>query len=152
MQIIGAETFAPQKLAPGEFPAPADDRDASDCGFTNVETTACATTRFLSAHRNAGDLPERLDIPDAAREAVRSVPAGFVATYGDIAAIINVGPRQAGRLVGQIADAAPWWRIVYADGRPSSCHAGTAEHLLRQEGIEFLGQRVNVAVHRITRD
>ncbi|WP_231447051.1 MGMT family protein [Brevibacterium zhoupengii] len=91
-------------------------------------------------------------ILDAAAEAVRSVPAGSVATYGDIAAIINAGPRQAGRLVGQIADTAPWWRIVYADGTPSTCHAGTAGDLLRQEGIEFLGQRVNMSVQRITRD
>lgn len=91
-------------------------------------------------------------IHDATREAVRSVPAGTVATYGDIAAIINAGPRQAGRVVGQVSNAAPWWRIVYVDGTPSTCHSGTAEELLRSEGIEFLGERVNMAVHRISSD
>lgn len=92
------------------------------------------------------------DIHDDAHEAVRAVPVGSVATYGDIADIINIGPRQAGRLVGEIADDAPWWRIVYADGTPATCHGHTAEGLLRQEGIEFLGQRVNMAHQRITHD
>lgn len=95
---------------------------------------------------------KRPSLQDAVRRAVRSVPAGYVAMYGDIATIINVGLRQAGRLVGQIADAAPWWRIIYADGTPSTCHSRLATGLLRQEGNETLGQRVNLALHRINRD
>jgi alkylated DNA nucleotide flippase Atl1 len=90
---------------------------------------------------------ERLRI--AVVESMRSVPAGRVATYGDIAEAVGIGPRHAGRLVAQESDAGPWWRIVYADGRTAHCHGGTAPELLRAEGVSFLGQRVDMKTFRI---
>lgn len=82
--------------------------------------------------------------------AVRSVPPGMVATYGDIALAAGIGPRQAGRLVGELSEEIPWWRVVYADGTPATCHGGTAPDLLRAEGVRFRRQRVDLAVHRGT--
>lgn len=80
---------------------------------------------------------------------MRSVPAGQVATYGDIAEAAGIGPRQAGRLVAQESDSGPWWRIVCADGTTAHCHSGTAPELLAAEGIEFRGQRVDMKRYRI---
>ncbi|HXD27516.1 MAG TPA: MGMT family protein [Arthrobacter sp.] len=86
------------------------------------------------------------------RSVVDAIPAGTVMAYGDIAAIVGVGPRQAGRLVAALDDNVPWWRVVYADGTPATCHDGAAPDLLRREGVPFRGARVDRgAVDRSTR-
>lgn len=103
------------------------------------------TERPSSKARDA----DRGRLRDAVIDAMHSVHAGHVATYGDIAEAVGVGPRQAGRLVAQEADSGPWWRIVYADGTAAHCHGGTAPELLRAEGIEFRGQRVDMTRFRI---
>lgn len=82
---------------------------------------------------------------DAVRDAVLSIPVGRVATYGDIGASVGVGARQAGRLVGMLDGAVPWWRVVRADGRPASCHAGTASGLLCADNTPMLGGRIDMA-------
>ncbi|WP_417233256.1 MGMT family protein [Arthrobacter sp.] len=83
------------------------------------------------------------DLVSEARAVVASIPTGHVMAYGEIAAIIGVGPRQAGRLVAALDEDVPWWRVVYADGTPASCHGGTAPELLRREGVRFRGERVD---------
>lgn len=85
------------------------------------------------------------------RAVVAAVPAGSVVAYGDIAAIVGVGPRQAGRLVAALDDDVPWWRVVYADGTPATCHDGTAPGLLQREGVPFRGTRVDRAALERTR-
>lgn len=85
------------------------------------------------------------------RSVVASIPAGRVMAYGDIAAIVGVGPRQAGRLVAALDDDVPWWRLVYADGTPATCHGGTAPELLRREGVRFRGRRVDRSTARPAR-
>lgn len=82
------------------------------------------------------------------RSVVAAIPAGQVMAYGDIAAIVGVGPRQAGRLVAALDDGVPWWRVVYADGTPATCHGGTAPELLRREGVRFRGSRVDRSTAR----
>lgn len=88
------------------------------------------------------------DAEAAVRAVVRAVPEGAVATYGDVAAAVGIGPRQAGRLVGRLSEEIPWWRIVYADGSPATCHEGSAVELLVAEGIAFKGSRVDLPRHR----
>ena len=78
------------------------------------------------------------------REAVIAIPAGFVASYGDIGKRIGVGPRQVGRAMTLLDDSVPWWRVVYADGRPASCHGGQAPTLLHDEGTPMLGARIDM--------
>lgn len=63
------------------------------------------------------------DHPDAApgpvdrvRLAVSLVPAGRVASYGNIGAITGVGPRQVGAIMRDHSEGLPWWRIVSHDG------------------------------------
>ncbi|MEU7818202.1 MGMT family protein [Pseudonocardia sp. NPDC049154] len=79
----------------------------------------------------------------AVREVVASIPAGFVASYGDVSRRIGTGPRQVGRAMGLLDDA-PWWRVVYADGTPASCHGGRAVELLDEEGTPMLAGRAQM--------
>jgi methylated-DNA-protein-cysteine methyltransferase related protein len=77
---------------------------------------------------------------------VRRIPKGWVATYGQVAAMAGL-PRRA-RLVGQVlhqldpASKIPWHRVVNAKGEVSyslSRNGGDAlqRRLLEKEGIEF---------------
>lgn len=91
------------------------------------------------------------DVGAAVREVVRAVPAGAVVTYGDVAAAVGIGPRQAGRLVGRLSAEIPWWRVVRADGSVATCHDGTAAELLAAEGVAVRGVRVDLARHRDAR-
>jgi alkylated DNA nucleotide flippase Atl1 len=85
-----------------------------------------------------------VSIIDDVRDAVIAIPAGFVASYGDIGKRIGTGPRQVGRAMSLLDDSVPWWRVVYADGRPPSCHGGHATELLGDEGTPMLGARVDM--------
>ena len=85
-----------------------------------------------------------MSIIEDVREAVMDIPAGFVASYGDIGKRIGAGPRQVGRTMSLLDDSVPWWRVVYADGTPASCHSGRAPGLLNDEGTPMLGARVDM--------
>ena len=82
---------------------------------------------------------------DDVRDAVCSIPVGAVASYGDVGRRAGVGARQAGRAMSLLDDGVPWWRVVYADGTPPSCHGGRAPDLLRSEGTPMRGARVDMA-------
>ena len=84
-----------------------------------------------------------MSIAEDVREAVVAIPAGSVASYGDIGKRIGAGPRQVGRVMSMLGDSVPWWRVVYADGAPASCHGGRALELLNDEGTPMLGARVD---------
>lgn len=91
-----------------------------------------------------------MSLIDDVRAAVAAIPAGSVASYGDIGKKIAVGPRQVGRAMTLLNDSVPWWRVVYADGTPASCHGRRAPGLLNDEGTPMLGARVDMkrARHR----
>lgn len=82
---------------------------------------------------------------------VAAIPAGRVASYGEIGRAVGIGPRQAGRAVSMLEDGAPWWRVVFADGTPATCHDGAARALLEAEGVPFRNGRVDMAKVRATR-
>jgi alkylated DNA nucleotide flippase Atl1 len=85
-----------------------------------------------------------VSIIEDVREAVIAIPAGFVASYGDIGKRIGAGPRQVGQAMSLLGDSVPWWRVVYADGTPASCHNGRAAGLLKDEGTLMSGRRVDM--------
>lgn len=89
-----------------------------------------------------------MNLLDEVRATVSTIPRGRVSTYGDIASALGVGPRQVGRAMGELAGDFPWWRVVYADGRPASCHDGRAPELLRREDTPMRGRRVNLQAAR----
>jgi methylated-DNA-protein-cysteine methyltransferase-like protein len=91
--------------------------------------------------------PARSDEAAAAICAViRRIPKGWVATYGQVAALAGL-PRRA-RLVGRVlqdldpASDIPWHRVVNAKGEVSyspSRNGGDLlqQHLLEKEGVQF---------------
>ncbi|MEU6018397.1 MGMT family protein [Streptomyces sp. NPDC047515] len=85
-----------------------------------------------------------MSIIEDVREAVIAIPAGAVASYGDIGKRIGVGPRQVGRAMSLLDDSVPWWRVVHADGTPASCHDGRAPGLLNDDGTPMFGARVDM--------
>ena len=84
---------------------------------------------------------------------VRRIPAGKVATYGQVAEL--AGLRNHARLVGYAlhalaeGSALPWHRVLNAQGRISirgSPSATLTQRLrLEQEGVQFTGGRVKLA-------
>ena len=88
---------------------------------------------------------------------VSRIPKGRVATYGQVAALAGL-PRQA-RLVGYAlhtlpADSdIPWHRVVNAAGKISLRADGLGHdelqaHLLRREGVRFVGDTIPLARFR----
>jgi methylated-DNA-protein-cysteine methyltransferase related protein len=77
-------------------------------------------------------------------ERVRSIPEGFVSTYGDVS---PGAPRFAGTVLfhGDDPDL-PWWRVVRADG--SLAKGDRQRGLLRAEGVPFRGERVDMGLAR----
>lgn len=47
---------------------------------------------------------------------VELVPRGRVVSYGDLAAIVGIGPRQVGSFLSHHGDGLPWWRVTNAAG------------------------------------
>lgn len=95
--------------------------------------------------------PKRIVGPgfhDQVHQLVRTVPAGSITTYGDVAAAL--GSKSVARHVGYALAAlpdgndVPWWRVVAAGGRLSQvpgAAARQAEHL-RAEGIDVQNLKV----------
>lgn len=101
------------------------------------------TRKVVQATPRQGD-----DTVAAICAVVRRIPVGWVATYGQVAAM--AGLRRRARLVGHVlqhldpAIDIPWHRVVNAKGEVSyaaSRNGGDAvqRRLLIEEGIEFSG-------------
>jgi methylated-DNA-protein-cysteine methyltransferase-like protein len=71
---------------------------------------------------------------------IKSVPAGFVTTYGDLS---PEAPRYAGTVLAACHDpSVPWQRVVRADG--SLPKGDVQRRLLEGEGVPFRGSRVDL--------
>jgi methylated-DNA-protein-cysteine methyltransferase related protein len=76
---------------------------------------------------------------------VRSVPIGFVTTYGDLS---PGAPRFAGSVLAACHDpSVRWYRVVRADG--SLAKGAEQRRLLEAEHVPFRGSRVDMGVARI---
>jgi methylated-DNA-protein-cysteine methyltransferase related protein len=76
---------------------------------------------------------------------VRSTPAGYVRTYGDVS---PGAPRIAGAVLNHSHDPTlPWHRIVRADGTVTQ--GERQRRLLEREGVPFLGERVDMRAARL---
>jgi alkylated DNA nucleotide flippase Atl1 len=80
------------------------------------------------------------------RRLVASIPAGRVATYGDVAAAANL---PSARIVGWImrTDSAdlPWHRVITASGRPAAHLATRQLEMLRAEGVLAKDGRIDLS-------
>lgn len=80
---------------------------------------------------------------------VRRIPRGRVATYGQIARMVRVGPRQVGYALHNVPHGMelPWHRVINSQGRVSLPRAGGYERqkaLLLKEGIRFNREKVDL--------
>jgi alkylated DNA nucleotide flippase Atl1 len=80
------------------------------------------------------------------RALVASIPAGRVATYGDIADAAGLSsPRIVGWIMRTDSSDLPWHRVITASGRPAA-HLTTRQlELLRAEGVLAIDGRVRLA-------
>lgn len=91
-----------------------------------------------------------MTFPERVFEIVRAVPPGLVVTYGQVAALAGF-PRRA-RHVGQALSgcpsSVPWQRVVGAGGTIRVSKPQGQLELLRSEGVEFRGHRVNLGKYQ----
>ena len=76
------------------------------------------------------------DQVERVRELVASIPAGRVATYGDIASAAELSsPRIVGWIMRTDSADLPWHRVITASGKPAKHLAQEQLELLRTEGV-----------------
>ncbi len=90
---------------------------------------------------------------DAAfRKAIRSIPKGKVATYGQVAAAAGypLYHRHVAQLLQRSSGTLPWQRVVGAGGEIKlKMEAGLEQRTrLQMEGVMFRGKRVDMAEHQ----
>ncbi len=108
--------------------------------------------RGLSAREAARKLlraPKSEHRDAAMRRAVRQIPKGKVATYGQVAAAAGypLYHRQVVQLLRKAGDALPWQRVVGSGGAIRLKYEAGLEQRrrLEMEGVRFSGKRVNMA-------
>jgi methylated-DNA-protein-cysteine methyltransferase related protein len=103
--------------------------------------------RHLESLNRAQSLRERTttDAQAAILRRVRAIPPGYVRTYGDIS---PGAPRLAGYVLSRTdAHAAPWHRVVRADG--SLAKGARQRRLLEAEAVPFHGEKVALSRARL---
>ena len=101
----------------------------------------------MAKRKRKQDGPTGAERQEAIVELIRSVPEGFVTTYGDLC---PEAPRLPGRVLATTSEKLPWHRIVRADG--SFAKGERQRRLLRREGIPFKGKRVDLDAAHIPRE
>ncbi len=88
----------------------------------------------------------------AVQRAVRSIPRGKVATYGDIAELAGCTARQVGWALRRSPPNAklPWHRVLAAGGRIALPGESGLEQRMRleAEGVKFSGRKVRLELCR----
>lgn len=69
---------------------------------------------------------------------VEAIPVGRVCSYGDIAEILEVGPRQVGAVMSIYGGAVTWWRVTNARGE-------LPPHLLDEARQNWLGEGITLS-------
>lgn len=83
------------------------------------------------------------------RALVAAIPAGRVATYGDIADAAGLSsPRTVGWIMRTDSADLPWHRVLPASGKPSAHLADRQLARLAMEGTPVRGDRVDLAAAR----
>lgn len=82
--------------------------------------------------------------------AVEQVPRGRLVSYGDLAALVGVGPRQVGSVMRHWGGTVAWWRVTNADGDLPVHLREEARALWAEEGIlvKRNGRGARMADHR----
>lgn len=83
--------------------------------------------------------------------AVEQIPRGRVASYGDLADLVGVGPRLVGRVMSLYGSNVTWWRVTNASGDLPHALADEARARWADEGITWKpnGRGCRIRDHRI---
>lgn len=83
-------------------------------------------------------------------EVVRCIPAGKVASYGQIAALTGYPgrARQVGKALGISPDDVPWWRVVNASGQIRVSDPQRQADRLSSEGVLLVAFRLSLKNYR----
>lgn len=88
-------------------------------------------------------------------QVVAQIPPGKVATYGQIAALADLGngARQVGRILGLLPSDSrlPWFRVLNAQGKISVPQGPRYERqcqFLQEDGICLINGRVSLKLYR----
>lgn len=82
--------------------------------------------------------------------AVECVPAGHLATYGDIGKVCGERPRVVGWVLSQWGENVNWWRICNARGEiPGHAEAARCKWAEENIGTTPDGSRTLLADHRV---
>jgi methylated-DNA-protein-cysteine methyltransferase-like protein len=88
-------------------------------------------------------------IHEKIRTVVAAIPAGTVATYGDVAALAGApSARLVGRVLSEDGHDLPWQRVLRADGTTAPHLTREQLALLRTEGVLADGERVDLRRYR----
>ena len=97
-------------------------------------------------------VPRTRPMEAAFRRAIRQIPRGKVATYGQVAAAAGypLHHRQVAQLLRSSAGSLPWQRVVGAGGEIKLKYEAALEQRTRleMEGVRFRGKRVDMAEHQ----
>ena len=96
--------------------------------------------------------PKSASRDEAFRRAIRSIPKGKVATYGQVAAAAGypLYHRHVAQLLQKSGGVLPWQRVVGAGGLIKLRYEAALEQRTRleMEGVRFRGKRVDMAEHQ----
>ena len=100
------------------------------------------------AHQTAAEIRD-----EAFAEAIRSIPRGKVASYGQVAAAAGYPRyhRAVARLLKTLMPGElPWQRVLGAGGEIKRAGRAAAEQRLRLklEGVTFIGKRIDLSLHQ----
>ena len=88
----------------------------------------------------------------AFRKAIRQIPRGKVATYGQVAAAAGypLYHRHVAQLLSRCGHTLPWQRVVGSGGAIKLKYEAALEQRTRleMEGVRFRGKRVDMAEHQ----
>mgnify|MGYP000858089635 CR=1 FL=1 len=74
-------------------------------------------------------------LTEAVLRVAETIPAGSVASYGDLALALGVGPRQVGQVMSLSGSSVPWWRVIRADGTLPDALLDEARAHWHEEGV-----------------
>lgn len=93
--------------------------------------------------RNSLDIlaPARTSSIERILSVVEDIPRGQVLSYGDIAKLLGIGPREVARVMAMQGDEVAWWRVLRSDGTCAPPIEQKQLYLLHAEGVFFRGYR-----------
>lgn len=84
---------------------------------------------------------------DAVAQVLHALEPGDVVTYGEVAAEAGYPgrARAVGRILAEVGDEFPWWRVVTASGRLVPGHEAEHARRLLAEGVAVVDGRVTAS-------